>query len=278
MCALAILLFMFTIANWERVALVLQILAIGLSSLYCFFGGMGIFKFSRWLGERYDKSPTKVAASLWSVFFIVPMITQVALPSDIIDSNSLGLIAVVADRVVTAARTAVFVYGFGHVILLFLGWFIIGMARDPSSKESVYSWSMVMYVLILGMLTFFLTLQMAATEWFPQWIPSVNGTSILQVVWLPISITGVVAEGLVPKRLETISSAVGLMSSTQRILMVIGFFLAIQPGYLLFPFPTPPLLFLFNPSVEILGIMFFVGLALMAYPILDFMGEIGAQE
>lgn len=278
MCAATILLFVFTAAFWDRAILVLQSLAVGLSTVYCFFCGIGIFKLAKWLGEISDTSPPKVAASLWLVFFFAPTITQIVLPSDIIARYSLGFFASIADRAVMLAKVAVFVYGFGHVILLFLGWFIIDMAKDPRSKDSPYSWFMVMYILTLGMLTFFVTLQMAAATWYPEWIPSVNDVSILRVVWLSVFVTGLVVEGLLPEKVKAILSITGQMPSNQRILMVAGFFLALQPGYLLFLDPTLPFLFFFYPSSEILGIMFFVGLAFMAYSILGFMSEETAHD
>ncbi|MGM0686115.1 MAG: hypothetical protein ACQET3_04030, partial [Promethearchaeati archaeon] len=244
-----------TVMWWDQVSLLLQSTAAALSVVYCFFGGTGIYKAASRIADPLDISTRKFAAFIWLVFLFVPTVSVAFLPTPTSTTPDLARILSLGKTVVKVSKATMFIYGFGYILLVLLGWVVLVGTKNPKTKNSSWVYLLLAYVLVIGITTLFITLQVAGAFWFPEWIPSVNSVSILRIVWCFVSTIGMAVQALVPDSAQRVAGTIRLMPSHYRLIMAIGFLMFVGPTYLYF----------WNPSF----LLYIIGTAFIIYPVLQ---------
>ncbi|MBS3796016.1 MAG: hypothetical protein KGY80_14015 [Candidatus Thorarchaeota archaeon] len=251
---LVVSLIFITIMWWDSVSIILQTIAAALSVIYCFFGGTGMYKAASSISDLLEISTRKFAAAIWLLFMFLPTVATASFPSSNLTEPDLARILSLGEAVVKVSKATMFIYGFGYVVLVLLGWVVLTAMRDPETKNASWVYLLCAYVLVIGIVTLFITLQVAGAFWFPSWIPSVNSMSILPIVWCLVSTVGMIIQALTPGGVQKVSDTIRLMPSHYRMLIAVGFLLFVGPTYLYF----------WNPSF----LLYIIGTAFIIYPVL----------
>ncbi|MGV9169990.1 MAG: hypothetical protein ACOC38_08650 [Promethearchaeia archaeon] len=252
--ALVVALIFITIMWWDRVSVLIQTIAAALSVIYCFFGGTGLYKAASSISDLLDISTRKFATGICLLFMFLPTVATVFLSSNDSTNPELARILSLGEAVVKVSKATMFIYGFGYVVLVILGWVVLTAMRNPETKNASWVYLLSAYILVIGIVTLFITLQVAGAFWYPSWIPSVNSISILPIVWCLVSTMGMAIQALTPDAVQKVSDTIRLMPPHSRMVIAIGFLLFVGPTYLYF----------WNPSF----LLYIVGTVFIIYPVL----------
>ncbi|NHJ14515.1 MAG: hypothetical protein EAX95_12620 [Candidatus Thorarchaeota archaeon] len=260
----------FTIMFWSEVSFAVQTVAVFLSAVYMFFGGIGLYYFSNRLYYYTRFSTFELAASLWLLFLFFPTILEAIFPTSTSGLVFLDIALLLASIVKAVVKAAFFIYGFGYILFAYFAAFLRSSLLDSRERDSPSGYLMTLYFFILGAMTVVTTIQISVGIWFPNWLPSVNGVNILRFVWLVLSIAGLMYKESSSQADKDPLEIVHSMSPMHRGMIAIGSLLLVPPGILVV-FNPAIVFYIVYPGLWLFAAMGIAGILLVTYPIFMWM-------